>query len=164
MAQVNDPQPPLSIRDRPSPSGAIVSEADHGQIIDIAGTQGEWFAVTNPVQGWVPRSLTEYNCNIKVARVKFPRGARSVDLASNFVGTGNHQYKLRASKNQTITLTNKTGPMPQLKSPGNRVLFAGPQEGDPASWSARLPEDGDYLLQLDSNFRGYSYAFNVKID
>lgn len=164
MAQVNDPRPPLSIRDAPSPQGNVIGEANDGQIIDVAGTQGEWFAVTAPVQGWAPRSLTNYACNEKVARVAFPRGKRDLDLAGSFVGTGNHQYKLRASKNQTLTLTNLSGPMPVLTTPDNQVLFSGPDEGDPSKWSGKLPSDGDYLLKIDSTFRGYEYRFNVRVD
>ncbi len=164
MAQVNDPRPPLSIRDAASPQGNIVGEANNDQIIDVAGTQGEWFAVTAPVQGWAPRSLTRYACNEKTARVAFPRGKRDLDLAGRFVGTGNHQYKLRASKNQTLTLTNLAGPMPVLTTPNNQVLFSGPEEGDPTKWSGKLPEEGDYLLRLDSKFRGYEYRFNVRVD
>ncbi len=164
MAQVQDPQPPLSIRDRPTPQGNVIGEIANDEIIDVNGSQGDWFSISNPVQGWIPRGYTAYGCNTKIARVEFPRGKKGVELTGTFVGTGIHQYKLRANRNQTITLTSNEGPMPILTSPQETVLFSGPQAGDPESWSGKLPEDGDYILELDSDFRGYTYRFNVQID
>lgn len=164
MAQADDPNPPLSVRAQPSPTGSIVAEVANDQFMDVVGQEGDWFAITSPAEGWIPKPLTNYGCNQQLARIQFPEGRRSATARGFFVGTGTHRYQLSLERGQRLTLTGRTGPMPQLRSPSNALLFAGPQEGQSDIWQAQVTEAGDYSLVMDSNFQGFDYVFEVAVE
>ncbi len=165
MAQATDPNPPLSIRDQPSPTATIIAEVNNDQFLDIAGQQGEWFAVTSPTQGWVPKGLTSYSCNTKLAKIQTIPKDQSAGILGRFIGPGTHVYKLSLEKGQELTITGRSGngQMPTLMSPSEKVLFSGPESSESDLWSGKLRETGEYQLVLDSNFQGYGYAFNLDV-
>lgn len=166
MLQATDPNPPLSIRNQPSPQATVIAEVENNQFLDVAGQQGDWFSVRSPVEGWVPKKLTSYSCNTKLATIKPLPDDQPVAILGRFIGTGTHVYKLFLEKGQALTITgrNGNGKMPTLKSPTKAVLFSGPEAGEPDLWSGKLGETGEYQLVLDSNFQGYGYAFNLEVD
>jgi len=165
MAQATDPNPPLSVRSQPSPTATVVAEVENAQFLDVVGQQGDWFAVTSPTQGWVPKQLTDYSCNDKLASIQAIPEDQSAGILGRFVGIGTHIYKLPLEKGQALTITGRSGngQMPRLVSPSQAVLFEGPKTGEPDLWSGELGETGDYQLVLDSNFQGYGYAFNLDV-
>lgn len=165
MVQVMDPNPPLSIRAEPSPTATVIAEVENAQFLDVVGQQGDWFAVTSPTQGWVPKELTNYSCNTKLAKIQAIPQDQSAGILGRFIGTGTHVYKLSLERGQELTITGRSGngQMPTLVSPSQEVLFAGPQEGEADLWSGELDETGEYQLVLDSNFQGYGYAFNLEV-
>ena len=166
MAQAIDPNPPLSIRNQPSPTGSVVAEVNNEQFLDVVDQQNDWFAVTSPAQGWVPKALTNYSCNTKLAKIQSIPEGQSAGILGRFIGTGTHVYKLSLERGQELTITGRSGSgqMPTLMSPSQAVLFAGPQSGEADLWSGKLRETGEYQLVLDSNFQGYGYAFNVEVN
>lgn len=164
LARANDPTPPLSVRSQPSPQATTVAEVANNEFVDVVGQEGDWFAVSSPAQGWVPKLLTTYGCNQKVARLEIPGRRGAATATGIFVGTGTHQYKLPLERGQRLTLTGKEGPMPQVRSPSNALLFAGPREGEPALWQGQLDQPGEYVLVMDSNFQGFTYAFEVVVE
>lgn len=165
MAQANDPTPPLSIRNQPSPTASVVGEVNNEQFLDVVNQQGEWFAITSPAPGWVPKALTNYSCNTKLAKIQSISTGQSAGILGRFIGTGTHVYKLSLEKGQELTITGRSGSgqMPTLMSPSQAVLFEGPQNGEADLWSGKLRETGEYQLVLDSNFQGYGYAFNLDV-
>ena len=165
MVQATDPNPPLSIRDQPSPTATVIGEVANAQFLDVVNQQGDWFAVTSPTQGWVPKGLTNYSCNTKLAKIQAIPNGQSAGVLGRFIGTGTHVYKLSLEKGQELTITGRSGSgqMPTLMSPSQAVLFAGPKTGEADLWSGKLGETGEYQLVLDSNFQGYSYAFNLDV-
>jgi hypothetical protein len=165
MVQATDPTPPLSIRSEPSPQATVLAEVENNQFLEVVGQRGDWFAVTNPTQGWVPKALTSHSCNLKLAKIQtIPKG-QSAAILGRFVGTGTHTYKLSLQKGQELTITgrNGNGLMPTLTSPTKAVLFAGPENGGSDFWAGKLGETGEYQLVLNSNFQGYGYAFNLDV-
>ncbi len=166
MVQATDPNPPLSIRDQPSPTATVIAEVNNAQFLDVVNQQGDWFAVTSPAQGWVPKGLTSYSCNTKLAKIQTIPKDQSAGILGRFIGTGTHVYKLSLEKGQELTITGRSGngQMPTLMSPSQAVLFSGPENGESDLWSGKLGETGEYQLVLDSNFQGYGYAFNLDVE
>jgi hypothetical protein len=165
MVQANDPNPPLSIRAEPSPQATVLAEVENNQFLEVVGQRGDWFAVTNPTQGWVPKALTNHSCNLKLAKIQTIPKNQSASVLGRFIGTGTHTYKLSLQKGQELSITGRSGNglMPSLISPTKAVLFAGPENGGPDFWSGKLAETGEYQLVLESNFQGYGYAFNLDV-
>lgn len=162
MVRVDDPNPPLNVRSSPTTAAQnIVGKVENGTFLTVAKEQDGWLQITDPVQGWVAKSRTQHGCNQKVERVSFGTGNTSAEISDRFIGTGFHKYLLNARAGQTITITRQSGPIPFVIQPDGQVLAEIPDERD--RWSGTLPTSGDYVLQLDSNYKGYAYSFLVEI-
>lgn len=161
MAVVDDPQPPLNVRSSPTTAAQnIVGQVNNGTYLTVAQEQDGWLQITEPA-GWVAKSRTQSGCNEKVEQVQFGAGNTGAEISDRFVGTGFHQYLLTARAGQTLTITRQSGPIPFVVTPAGQVLTETSDSGD--RWSGKLPLSGDYALQLDSNYKGYSYSFVVEI-
>lgn len=164
MAVVDDPNPPLNVRSAPTTAeDNIVGKLENGTFLDVRQEQPDWFQITAPVEGWVASSRTRFSCNQKVEQVNFGTGNTSTEISDRFIGTGSHQYLLRAREGQTLTLTRQSGPFPSLSTPDGKTLVTGPDDNRDR-WSGTLPATGDYILWLDSNYKGYTYSFVVDIN
>ncbi|OLP15499.1 hypothetical protein BST81_25910 [Leptolyngbya sp. 'hensonii'] len=164
MAQVADPQPPLNVRSAPvvTPNN-VVAQIPNGTFVDIVTEQDGWFQIKVPVAGWISKDRTRHACSRMMARINFPTGRSQATVSNRFVGTGSHRYLLQASQGQTITLVSQQGPLPFLILPGGKTLLTQPDDRN-TRWTGALPTDGDYILELDSNFRGYEYSFSVQVE
>jgi hypothetical protein len=111
------------------------------------------------MKGWVAKKITQSGCNQKEERVKFASNRNDTTIADEFIGTGSHVYQLYLLKGQTLTLTAQKGPRPTVISPNGEVLVESSDQS--TSWSGKLPESGNYQITLESNFKGYNYAFEV---
>jgi len=161
MVVVDDPEPPLNVRSSPTTTAQnIVGTVQNGIYLTVVKEQDGWFQITEP-QGWVAKSRTRYGCNEKVERVIFGTGNTAAEISDRFIGTGFHKYLLNAKAGQTITVTRQSGPIPYIVKPDGQLLAEIPDERD--RWSGELPTSGDYALQLDSNYKGYTYSFLVEI-
>ncbi|NJP10698.1 MAG: SH3 domain-containing protein [Leptolyngbyaceae cyanobacterium RU_5_1] len=162
MAVVNDTEPPLNVRSAPTNDSDKIAELENGAFVSVATEQNGWFQITEPIQGWIAKSRTRNGCNRKVENVSFAAGETSAIIRDRFIGTGNHQYRFNARKGQILTITSRQGPLPRVIAPGDKPLVDGPDD-QRTRWSGELQHNGDYTVELDSNFRGYEYSFQVEI-
>lgn len=161
MARVKDPNPPLNVRSSPnaeSPNN-IVGKLPNGAFISVVEEQPDWFRISEPA-GWIAKSRTESNCNVKVERIQFGRGQNSTKISDRFIGTGSHEYHLNLAKGQRITLSSTGKVFPALIAPNGKALN---QDENATSWTGELPTTGDYTLMMESNYKGYAYSFTVKV-
>jgi hypothetical protein len=79
------------------------------------------------------------------------------------IGTGSHQYRLNLAAGQTLTIKNEADVFPLVLAPDQQSLNEDIAGTDASEWSISVPIAGEYVLQLDSNFRGFSYQFLITI-
>lgn len=161
MVRVKDPNPPLNVRSSPNTdsSSNIVGQLQNGTYVSVEEEQSGWFRINEPT-GWIAKSRTESNCNLKVERVELGRGQTSATIADRFVGTGSHEYRLNLAKGQQITVTSSKGVIPWVVAPDRKFLNEG---GNESAWTGEVPTTGNYTLMLDSNYKGYAYSFTIKV-
>lgn len=167
-AKISDSKPPTNVRSSPEvKANNIVGKLNNGTLVSVKSEKNGWFEITSPVKGWVSKSLTQSDCNEKIKQVIFPANRTSTTIAGRFIGTGSHQYLLKATKGQTMTVTVEKGPLPFVFAPSDRnqqkELTGGGAYKNKKSWSGKLAETGEYTLQLESNRDGYDYKFAVQI-
>ncbi|MBD0335774.1 MAG: SH3 domain-containing protein [Cyanobacteria bacterium Co-bin13] len=164
MAIVDDPDAPLNVRSSPVVAeGNVVDQFENGVFLTVTGEQSGWLQISEPVVGWVAKNRVDSTCNQKVERIRFAAGSDRIGVADYFVGTGSHQYVLTARAGQTITLQGQKGPLPVIAGPNGQPLASAAGWENKTSWSGQLPTTGDYTLTLDSNYKGYDYAFSVQV-
>jgi hypothetical protein len=164
---VNDPNGPLNVRSAPDTgSDNVVGSIADGAPVSIVGDRGNWWQIDAPETGWVSKNLIDSTCNEKIARIEFSPNTASVTLSDRFLGTGYHHYLLEARAGQELTIEalDDASPLPFVIAPDDRDITDGVGNTNATQWSGTLPEDGDYTLVFDSNFRGYTYEvmLNVK--
>lgn len=162
MATVDDPNPPLNVRSIPSTAGTIVGQLRNGLMVSVTAEQEGWLKISEPA-GWISKQRTQSGCNQKVERVSFGTGGSSSTVSDRFIGTGSHRYLFNAGKGQTMTVRRNDGPFPTLRSPDGKVLVDSMRDEKRPQWSGTLAQTGDYTVEVESNFRGYPYSFNVEI-
>ena len=167
--KVLDPNPPLNLRSTPEvTAGNVVGSLANGTFLRVKSDNKDWFQVSvlddSGTVGWVSKQRTDYSCNEKQATLTLQPGNSALPIRDRFVSAGNHTYTFTATQGQTLTLVVQSGPAPYLVSP-SQDLIAGDGQGGGINglWSGKLPTTGRYTLSLDSNFRGYSYAFSVQL-
>lgn len=160
MAKIDDPNPPANVRSQPNTdSASVVGTLKNGTFVTVVDNNDGWLKISTPTKGWVSKTIALSGCNQKEERVKFAKGSTSVTIADEFIGTGSHSYQMYLLKGQTIRLRSQRGPRPTILSPQGRELVATADSAAP--WSGQLDQSGDYKIILDSNFKGYRYAFDV---
>lgn len=163
MAKVNDPESPLNVRSQPTTEGSqIVGTLRNGEFVTVEREQDGWLQITVPMSGWIAKNRTESGCNQKLEQVSFAAGQDQITIRDRFIGTGSHRYVLQAKQGQTITVTREAGAFPAVIAPNGKYLTEDPDDRR-SDWSGSATQTGDYIFQLDSNFRGYPYAFSVRI-
>lgn len=163
MARVADSNPPTNVRSEPDIASKIVTQLENGTFVTVVGEQSGWLQIKEPIKGWLARDRTETSCNQKTERIRFTPGTDRTLVADRFVGAGTHHYLLRANQGQTLTLNAEEGPLPMLLDPSGNPLMKNINPDSQTSWSGTLPANGDYTVQLDSNYKGYDYKFSVQI-
>jgi Bacterial SH3 domain len=163
MVRVDDPDPPLNVRSVPGAEGSstVVGQVKNGTYVTVVAEKDNWFQITTPVKGWIAKANTESTCNQKVERVTFAGGGTSANIADRFIGTGTHKYHFVLAKGQTLTVKSSQGPLPAIISPEGKFITG--MNDDQSVWSSKLTTTGDYTLEMDSNFKGYKYAFTVDV-
>jgi hypothetical protein len=160
MAIVKDDNPPLNVRDQPNVTSAIVGTVTDGTFVTVQQEQSGWLQISEPA-GWIAKSKTASQCGQKTEQVRFGAGQTSATLGAEFLGTGNHQYKLDLGKGQTLTVKGAVGPMPAIVAPDGTYLVG--MDEARGTWATTLPSDGEYTFAMDSNFRGYKYEFTIDV-
>jgi hypothetical protein len=159
MAIVKD-STPLNVRDQPSTDGAIVGTVTDGTFVNVKQEKSGWLEIAQPA-GWIAKSKTASQCGQKVEQVSFGAGQTSATLSDEFLGAGNHQYKLALGQGQTLTITGAVGPLPAVIAPDGKYLIG--MDEARGTWRTQLPSSGEYTFEMDSNFRGYKYDFAVEV-
>lgn len=164
MAIVNDPDSPLNVRSAPTTEASkVVGQLQNGTMVMVTQEQAGWFQIESPMKGWISKQRTTNGCNQKVERVQFGTNDTSMTIADRFIGAGSHKYLLTVSNGQTMTITRKEGPFPTLITPTGKQLVEGPYSESRRTWTEQLSQTGDYGILLESNYKGYPYAFTVEI-
>ncbi|MBW4487188.1 MAG: SH3 domain-containing protein [Trichocoleus desertorum ATA4-8-CV12] len=163
-----DPNPPLNIRSEPEVQpDNVVGTLKNGSWLSVVAERDGWFQIRsldgNEVAGWVAKNRTESNCNQKTARIALPQAGGTVAIADRFVGTGSHKYVFRANQGQTLTVTNQKDVFPNILAPTGQPLISENYDENRQNWTGELPATGEYTLELDSNFKGYDYAFSAQV-
>lgn len=163
MAKVNDPDSPLNVRSTPDTTRKnIVGALENNRFVTVIKEQNGWFEISDPTRGWIAKSRTESNCNTKIERVQFAKGQDSVTIRDRFIGTGTHTYRLNLAKGQKLSvISDAKGLMPVIFAP-NKMQIS-PIANNQDQWSGTLAASGDYQFQLDSNYKGYRYSFQVQV-
>jgi len=163
MARVNDPESPLNVRSSPNATSkdSIVGKLRNGAYVEVKDEQDGWFNIIGDTPGWIAKSRTESNCGEKIERVEFSKGQDSIEIADRFIGVGTHSYRLNLAKGQKLTVTSdRGGVFPRIIAPHGKDLVSSPDQQSP--WIGELAETGDYKFELESNYKGYQYAFSVQ--
>lgn len=164
MALVNDPKPPLNIRSAPTTDGEnIVGQLKNNTLVTVEDEQNGWFQINTPLKGWISKAQTISSCNQKVERLSLNADGSTMAIADRFVGTGSHRYIFPANKGQTLTITHDRGPFPMLIAPDGTVLLSHEKDEKRVNWSGELAQTGDYVVELESNFKGYRYGFSMQM-
>jgi Bacterial SH3 domain len=162
MAVVSDPNPPLNVRSHPQVSDSkIVGKLKNHTFVSIAEEQNGWLRITEP-PGWIAKNRTESSCSNVNQQINFLPGGDEAIVKGRIIGGGTHSYKIRAAKNQTITVKNRKDVFPLILTPGGKLL-GNSYQGNETEWTGKIPVTGNYTFQLDSNFRGYEYEFYVRV-
>jgi hypothetical protein len=164
MAVVSDPNPPLNVRSHPQVNDSkIVGKLKNNTFVSIAEEQNGWLRITEP-PGWIAKNRTESSCSNVNQQIIFLRGGDEAIVKGRIIGGGTHSSKIRAAKNQTMTVKNRKDVFPQIITPGGKLLVEDPNtQGKKTEWTGKIPVTGNYTFQLDSNFRGYEYEFYVRV-
>jgi hypothetical protein len=165
MAVVNDPEPPLNVRSAPTTEGDnVVGQLKNGTLVTIAADQNGWLQIKTPLKGWVSKQQTTNSCNEKVERISLSAASDAVQVDDRFVGTGSHRYIFPVEQGQTLTINRDRGPFPMITAPDGTVLLGHEKDDRRSTWSGQLTQTGDYAIELESNFKGYRYAFSMKVE
>ncbi|XHX76658.1 MAG: SH3 domain-containing protein [Stenomitos frigidus ULC029] len=164
MAVVNDPKPPLNVRSTPSTaSDNVVGQLKNGTFVTVAGDENGWLQIKTPMKGWVSKQQTVSGCNQKVERLSLSADGSTVQVADRFIGTGSHRYMVSVQAGQTLTINRDRGPFPMIIAPDGTVLLGHEKDDQRSTWSKELAQTGDYTIELESNFKGYRYAFSMQM-
>lgn len=164
MAVVNDPEPPLNVRSAPTTKGDnVVGQLKNGTLVTIAADQNGWLQIKTPLKGWISKRQTTNSCNEKVERISLSDASDPVQVADRFVGTGSHRYLFPVEQGQTLTITRDRGPFPMITAPDGTVVLGHEKDDTRSTWSGSLTQTGDYAIELESNFKGYRYAFSMEV-
>lgn len=164
MALVNDPKPPLNVRSAPTADGEnVVGQLKNNTLVTVADEQNGWLQIKSPLKGWISKQQTVNSCNQKVERLNLSTDDPTMQIADRFIGTGSHRYIFPATKGQTLTIMHDRGPFPMVIAPDGTIVLGHEKGEKRTTWSGELAQTGDYVVQLESNFRGYKYAFSMQV-
>ncbi len=163
MAVVSDPNPPLNVRSIPQVNGSkIVGKLKNNTFVSVAQEQNGWLRITEP-PGWIAKNRTESSCPNVKQEINFLPGGDEAIVKGRIIGGGSHSYRIRAAKNQTMTVKNRKGVFPLILAQSGKSLMGDKYTGNENGWTGKMPVTGNYTFELDSNFRGFEYEFSVKL-
>jgi hypothetical protein len=163
MAMVKDPNPPLNVRSDPSTTANIVGTVANGTFVTVEAEEKGWFRISDPTAGWISQQQTSSSCGEKVERVSFAPNSTLASITDQFIGTGSHTYRFGARQGQDLKVIRQRGPFPRILAPDGSELVQTAGDSNRPSWTGTLGQTGDYQVVLESNYKGYSYSFDVEI-
>ncbi|MCL2931035.1 MAG: SH3 domain-containing protein [Trichodesmium sp. MAG_R03] len=165
-AIVDDPEAPLNVRSIPEVrEGNIVGKLNNNIFVSVTDEKSGWLQITNPVRGWVVKSRTRSSCAIVDKTITFSPRSDTAIVRGQIIGTGSHNYRVRMTQAQTLTIKNLGDVFPLIISPNGKMMAKETIfEGNDSQWTGIMPVSGVYTLQLNSNFHGFEYEFLVLIE
>ena len=114
------------------------------------------------MNGWIAKNRTDYSCAFVEEIIPLTTEIQTALVQGKIIGTGSHGYTVKLEAGQTLTIDNNQAVMPMVISPEAELLNP---DGNPevSQWLVQAPSTGDYTLQLDSNYKGFSYEFLVTV-
>ncbi len=101
-------------------------------------------------------------------RVKFQKGQSAATYEGSVVRGDRDTYLLKASKNQTMTITitsDEDNAVFQVKDTKTGKYLRGASDGDDAtSFMGTLPSSGDYKIIVGGTRGNTTYTLNVGVD
>lgn len=165
MALVADPQPPLNVRSLPdSNNSKVVGKLENNTLVSVAEEKAGWLRITEPMVGWIAANRTRSSCANLDLDINAKPQPLKVLIKGEIIGTGSHVYRLQGKEGQTLTVQRNQSIFPVIITPSSKVLAGEPSPNPPKQWQGKLTETGVYTLELDSNFRGFSYEFLVQLN
>jgi hypothetical protein len=161
MAKVEVTQPTVSIFAKNDPNSKVIAQVDNHTFVMVLMEQKGWFLIRQPVEGWIQKKLTQSSCNEKVEMVKFGKQGGITAIADRFVGSGSHLYRVPLTEGAILTVTNTRGVLPVILNPEGGFLVE-PEESQ-ITWTGAIPKTGVYTLEMQSEHKGYRYAFTVSV-
>ncbi len=159
-AVVQDPDPPLNVRAGPSTAEPIVGTLENGTLLFVGDRREGWLQITAPVNGWVAGNRVAESCNEKEQRLVL--GPQPLQVQDRFWGPGVHRYRFEVTAPRVLHLENRGDELELLIYGPEGTLVGSPQRLAPQSRrQIPLSQTGVHLLELNSHFRGYTYAFTV---
>lgn len=164
MAIVADPESPLNVRSSPNTeTDNIVGQLADQTFVTVSGEEEGWFEIDTPLTGWIAKSRTQYSCAVVDEAIALSPSQPQALVQGKMIGTGSHQYRINLAAGQTLTIKNEADVFPLFLAPDQQSLNEDIAGTDAPEWSISVPIAGEYILQLDSNFRGFSYQFLITI-
>jgi len=165
MAIVSDPESPLNVRSSPDSQGNnVVGTLDNDAFVTITTEQGGWFQIDTPLTGWIAKNRTRYSCALVDEAIELSPTQNQVMVKGEIIGSGSHQYRINLTEGQTLSLENDGKVFPRVLAPNAQSLNEEVAGTDMKKWSTSVPNTGEYILQLDSNYRGFFYQFSLTIN
>ncbi|MGE5657332.1 MAG: SH3 domain-containing protein [Actinomycetota bacterium] len=165
MAVVVDPNPPLNVRSAPKVADSnVVGQLKNDTFVAVAEEQDGWLRITDPVAGWIAKNRTNSSCSLVKQAIDFVPGSHEALVKGRIIGGGSHTYLIRANQGQTLTVINHKQVFPIILTPEGKLLGTDPNVAvNKTEWTGQVPANGDYALQLDSNYKGFEYEFLVQL-
>lgn len=164
MAIVSDPESPLNVRSSPDAQGNnVVGKLENKTFVTVAAEQEGWFQIDTPLTGWIAKSRTKYSCALVDEAIDLESTENQVLVKGEIIGSGSHQYRINLTAGQTLTINNEAEVFPRVLAPNDQSLNEDVVGTDAKQWSTTISITGEYMFQLDSNFRGFPYQFSVSL-
>lgn len=168
MAIVNDPDPvsnpKLNVRQAPSTQSKKIDQLPNGTFVSVIKEENGWLQIREP-SGWIAKNRTRNSCATIKEQIDFLPGGNEALVKGEIIGGGSHTYVLKAAEGQTLTIVNNKEVFPMVMAPNGKLLAGDPyKEGKIKNKTIKLPATGEYLFELDSNFKGFEYEFLVRLD
>lgn len=165
MAIVADPESPLNVRSSPdTQTSNVVGELENNVFVTVTAEQNGWFQIDTPLTGWIAKNRTEYSCALVDETIDLNSTQNQALIKGKIIGGGTHQYRLQLTAGQTLKIDNEFQVFPRVLDPSDQSLNEEIASTEIKRWSTTVATTGEYILQLDSNFRGFSYQFLVTVN
>ena len=165
MAIVVGPESPLNVRSSPdTQTSTVVGELENNVFVTITEDQDGWFQIDTPLTGWIAKNRTEYSCAVVDEAIDLNSTQNQALIKGKIIGGGTHQYRLLLTAGQTLKIDNELQVFPRVLDPSDQSLNEEIASTEIKRWSTTVAATGEYILQLDSNFRGFSYQFLVTVN
>jgi hypothetical protein len=160
MAKVADPNPPLNLRSAPDTKSEILGKLQNDTYVTIEEEANGWYRIKSPKPGWIAKSKTVHSCTEKSEQLSLTLN-KTTPIKGEFIGSGHHDYPVSLKVGQTLTLKATKGPRPGVIDPDGKVMK--PMSDERGAIVFTPLTSGNYMVYLESRFKGYRYEFSIEL-